>query len=75
MANLDDLTGFVAVARAGGFREAARVNNTSASSLSEAVTRLEAKLGLHHPQRRADGGRGSPARASGPGARRGGSSP
>jgi DNA-binding transcriptional LysR family regulator len=46
MANLDDLTGFVAVARAGGFREAARVNNTSASSLSEAVTRLEAKLGL-----------------------------
>jgi DNA-binding transcriptional LysR family regulator len=46
MTSLDDLTSFVAVARAGGFREAARVHNTNASSLSEAVTRLEAKLGL-----------------------------
>jgi DNA-binding transcriptional LysR family regulator len=43
---LGDLTGFVAVARAGGFREAARIHNGSASSLSEAVTRLEAKLGV-----------------------------
>ena len=44
--NLGDLTAFVAVARAGGFREAARATGTSASSLSEAVRRLEAKLGV-----------------------------
>lgn len=45
-ADIGDLNGFVAVARAGGFREAARMNNASASSLSEAVTRLEARLGV-----------------------------
>ena len=46
MANLSDLTAFVAVARAGGFRDAARVSGSSASSLSEAVRRLEGKLGV-----------------------------
>ena len=45
-AELDDLTTFVAVARAGGFRDAARASGASASSLSEAVRRLEAKLGV-----------------------------
>jgi DNA-binding transcriptional LysR family regulator len=43
---LDDLSGFVAVARAGGFREAARGGGGSASGYSEAVNRLEAKLGV-----------------------------
>ena len=43
---LGDLTAFVAVARAGGFREAARAGSGSASSFSEAVTRLEARLGV-----------------------------
>lgn len=43
---LNDLAAFVSVARAGGFRDAARVSNVSASSLSIAVRRLEAKLGL-----------------------------
>ena len=43
---MDDLHIFVAVARAGGFREAARNLNASASTLSEAVRRLEARLGL-----------------------------
>ena len=45
-ADLGDLAAFVAVARSGGFREAARASNASASSLSEAVSRLEARLGL-----------------------------
>jgi len=45
-ADLNDLSAFVAVARAGGFRDAARVGHTSASSLSEAVRRLEARLGV-----------------------------
>jgi DNA-binding transcriptional LysR family regulator len=45
-AELGDLSAFVAVARAGGFRDAARAGGTSASSLSEAVRRLEAKLGV-----------------------------
>jgi DNA-binding transcriptional LysR family regulator len=44
--DLGDLTAFVAVARAGGFRDAARSNSLSASSLSEAVRRLEARLGV-----------------------------
>ena len=44
--DLGDLTAFVAVARAGGFREAARAGSGSASSFSEAVTRLEARLGV-----------------------------
>lgn len=37
---------FVAVARAGGFREAGRANGASASALSEAVRRLEGELGV-----------------------------
>jgi DNA-binding transcriptional LysR family regulator len=45
-ADLGDLTAFVAVARAGGFREAARASGGSASGLSEAVSRLEAGLGV-----------------------------
>ena len=45
-ADLGDLTAFMAVARAGGFREGARTNGSSASSLSEAVRRLELKLGV-----------------------------
>ncbi|MEX3841793.1 LysR family transcriptional regulator [Paraburkholderia sp. BR10882] len=43
---MNDLAAFVSVARAGGFRDAARVGGVSASSLSAAVRRLEAKLGL-----------------------------
>lgn len=43
---LDDLSAFVAVARAGGFREAARVSGASASGLSEALRRLETRLGV-----------------------------
>jgi DNA-binding transcriptional LysR family regulator len=46
MAQLGDLTAFVAVARAGGFRDAARLSASSASSLSEAVRRLETQLGV-----------------------------
>ena len=45
-ADLGDLIAFVAVARAGGFRDAARAGAGSASGLSEAVTRLEARLGV-----------------------------
>ena len=41
-----DLTAFLAVARANGFREAARIGEASASALSEAVRRLEADLGV-----------------------------
>src|ERR1700761_4717242 len=44
--DLNDLSAFVAVARASGFRDAARSTGASASSLSEAVRRLEAKLGV-----------------------------
>jgi len=43
---LADLATFVAVARAGGFREAARLGGVSASSLSEAMRRLETRLGV-----------------------------
>ncbi|MGF6879700.1 LysR family transcriptional regulator [Paraburkholderia sp. MM5477-R1] len=43
---LNDLAAFVSVARARGFRDAARVSGVSASSLSVAVRRLETKLGL-----------------------------
>ena len=43
---LGDLASFLAVARAGGFREAARAGGVSASSLSEALRRLEARLGV-----------------------------
>jgi DNA-binding transcriptional LysR family regulator len=45
-ADLRDLTAFAAVARAGGFRDAARASGSSASSLSEAVRRLEARFGV-----------------------------
>jgi DNA-binding transcriptional LysR family regulator len=43
---MNDLAAFAAVARAGGFRDAARSGGVSASSLSTAVRRLETKLGL-----------------------------
>ena len=46
MRDLDDLAVFVAVARAGGFREAARLGGVSASNLSETVRRLEARVGV-----------------------------
>ena len=45
-ANLVELQAFLAVARAGGFREGARAAGASASGLSEAVRRLEAELGV-----------------------------
>src|ERR1700761_634851 len=44
--DLSDLNAFVAVARAKGFRDAARVTGASASGLSEAVRRLETQLGV-----------------------------
>jgi DNA-binding transcriptional LysR family regulator len=44
--DLGDLNAFVAVARAGGFRDGARASGSSASALSEAVRRLEAQLGV-----------------------------
>ena len=43
---LADIHAFVAVARAAGFREAARATGSSASRLSEAVRRLEDRLGV-----------------------------
>ena len=45
-ADLGELTAFLAVARARGFREAARASGVSASTLSEAVRRLETRLGV-----------------------------
>ncbi len=42
--DLSDLNAFLAVARAQGFREGARASGSSASGLSEAVRRLEARL-------------------------------
>jgi DNA-binding transcriptional LysR family regulator len=45
-ADLGDLSAFVAVARARGFRDGARASGSSASGLSEAVRRLEAQLGV-----------------------------
>src|SRR5215470_11287570 len=44
--DLTDLNAFVAVARARGFRDAARARGGSASGLSEAIRRLEAQLGV-----------------------------
>jgi DNA-binding transcriptional LysR family regulator len=44
--DLGDLHAFVSVARAKGFRDAARSLGASASGLSEAVRRLEAHLGV-----------------------------
>jgi DNA-binding transcriptional LysR family regulator len=46
MIDLGDLNAFVAVARAGGFRDGARASGGSASGLSEAVRRLETQLGV-----------------------------
>ncbi|HQT85117.1 MAG: LysR family transcriptional regulator [Acidiphilium sp. 37-64-53] len=46
LSQLGDLAGFMAVAQAGGFRQAARAGGGSASSLSEAVRRLEIRLGV-----------------------------
>ena len=42
--DFQDIFAFLAVVRASGFREAARFNQVPASSLSEAVRRLEARL-------------------------------
>lgn len=44
--DIQDLLAFVAVVRAGGFREGARVSGRSASSLSDAVRRMEGTLGV-----------------------------
>jgi hypothetical protein len=44
--DLGDLTAFVAVTRGGGFRPAAGASGGCASSFSEAVSRLEARLGV-----------------------------
>ncbi|MCA1327067.1 LysR family transcriptional regulator [Herbaspirillum sp. alder98] len=46
MADLQDLNAFVAVATHGGFRGAARHSGDSASQLSEAIRRLETRLGV-----------------------------
>jgi DNA-binding transcriptional LysR family regulator len=43
---MGDVSAFLAVARAGGFREAARASDTSSSALSDGVRRLEAELGV-----------------------------
>jgi DNA-binding transcriptional LysR family regulator len=45
-ADMRDLLAFLAVMQAGGFREAARAGNGSASQLSDAVKRLETELGV-----------------------------
>ncbi|MDG4896123.1 LysR family transcriptional regulator [Mesorhizobium sp. WSM4976] len=44
--DLNDLQAFMAVARAGGFREGARATAGSASALSDAIRRLETQLGV-----------------------------
>ncbi|NVL45015.1 LysR family transcriptional regulator, partial [Pseudomonas syringae pv. actinidiae] len=44
--DIQDLLAFVAVVNAGGFREAARISGKSASSLSDAIRRMEARLGV-----------------------------
>jgi DNA-binding transcriptional LysR family regulator len=44
--DIQDLLAFVAVVNAGGFREGARASSKSASSLSDAVRRIEARLGV-----------------------------
>jgi len=44
--DLDDLSAFAAVVKAGGFRGAAKATGGSASKLSEAVRRLEARLAV-----------------------------
>jgi DNA-binding transcriptional LysR family regulator len=45
-ADLGDLNAFIAVAQARGFREAARATGLGASTLSEAVRRLESRLAV-----------------------------
>ena len=45
-ADLNDLSALAAVVKAGGFRDAARAGGVSASSLSQAVRRLEARSGV-----------------------------
>lgn len=45
-ASLDDLSVFLAVVQAGGFRDAARQLGTSPSTVSETVSRLEARMGV-----------------------------
>ncbi|MFZ0869209.1 MAG: LysR family transcriptional regulator [Rhodanobacter sp.] len=44
--DMQDLFAFLAVVKAGGFREGARASDTSASRLSESVRRLETRLGV-----------------------------
>lgn len=44
--DLEDLKALVTVARAKGFREGARISGVSASGMSEAVRRLETRLGV-----------------------------
>ncbi|MEE3923018.1 LysR family transcriptional regulator [Pseudomonas viridiflava] len=44
--DIQDLLAFVAVVNAKGFREAARLSGQSASSLSDAIRRLETRLGV-----------------------------
>ncbi|UXS01209.1 LysR family transcriptional regulator [Agrobacterium tumefaciens] len=46
MREMADVEAFLMVARARGFREASRISGTSSSSLSDAVKRLEAELGV-----------------------------
>ena len=46
LTDLGDLSAFLAVAQAGGFRQAGRARGVSPSNLSEAVRRLEARLGV-----------------------------
>ncbi|WP_133748811.1 LysR family transcriptional regulator [Pseudomonas sp. LP_7_YM] len=45
-ADIQDLMAFVAVVKAGGFREGARASGKSASSLSDAVRRMESGMGV-----------------------------
>lgn len=44
--DLNDLNAFATVARAGGFRDGARIGGGSPSALSDAVRRLEAQMGV-----------------------------
>ncbi|MCD9113725.1 LysR family transcriptional regulator [Pseudomonas bijieensis] len=44
--DIQDLLAFVVVVNAGGFREGARMSGKSASSLSDAVRRMESRLGV-----------------------------
>lgn len=45
-ASLDDISVFLAVVEAGGFRDAARRTGSSPSTVSETINRLETRLGL-----------------------------